>query len=281
MASEFCRADDIVFSIRKVREVSVFEFIKSFLRRFFSRNSAGAEVAANVLMPPAPLQYTNLDKRRKVLEWRDRHMAEMKNSLEREVSSLTDSVRKACSQMSKSDLSQNGEHYQKTIQPMCDLWISTTGKSLIEVAIRDFPISTATSENYHGADSVFRKSENISISTDNRTGKAAIAMGITAVPITASMATVSAGGIAGLLGATVIAWPVVAAGALIGGGLLLFGSKSLASKWEREKSEYETKLLGLVQEGVLGRSEDRKSLLQILEQSIDDIASKALKETKW
>lgn len=272
---------DIVFFIRKVWEASVLDSIKSFFMRFFARNSARAEVAVNVLMPPVPVQYTNLDKRREVLEWRDRHMAEMKASLEREISSLTDSVRRACSQMSKSDVSQIGEHYQKTIQPMCDLWIANTGKNLIEAAIRDFPLTTATSENYHGAESVFRNSENISVNKDGRTAKAAIAAGITAVPITASMATMSAGGIAGLLGATVIAWPVVAAGALIGGGLLLFGGKSLAYKWEREKSEYETKLLGLVQEGVLGRTNDRKSLLQMLEQSIDDIASKALKETKW
>jgi hypothetical protein len=258
----------------------VLDSIKSFFRRIFTRNLARTEVAANVLMPPVPVQCTNLDKRREVLDWRDRHMAEMETSLKGEISSLTDSVRKACSQMIKSDTSQLEEHYKKTIQPICDLWISNTGKNLIEAAIRDFPITTATSGNYHGAESVFRQAENISISTDSRTAKAAIAAGIS-VPLASTMATMSAPGIAGLLGATVVAWPVVAAGALIGGGLLLFGSKSLASRWEREKSEYETKLIGLVQESILGRSKDRKSLLQMLEQSIDDIASKALKETKW
>ena len=192
------------------------------------------------------------------------------------VLSLEDSIRKTCSQMSKSDVSQVEEHYKKTIQPMFDIWIANTGKSLIELAIQDLPTAVVASENYHGTKSTFRNSGNIPISIDNYTGKAATALGLAAVPITASMATVSAGGIAGLLGATVIAWPVVAAGALIGGGLLLFGNK-----WERKRSEYEKKLLDLIQKIIFIESEDRRSLLQTLEQNIDDIASKILKEIKW
>lgn len=250
--------------------------IKSFFKRFFSQNSVGAKVAANVLMPPVLVQYTNRDKRRKVLEWRDEYMAEMENSIKMKVPSLEDSVRKACSQMSKSDVSQIEEHYKNTIQPMFDIWIENTGKSLIESAIQDLPLTTVTSENHQGTKGIFHNSENIPIKIDNHTGKAATVLGFAAVPITASMATVSAGGIAGLLGATVIAWPVVVAGALIGGGLLIFGNK-----WERKRSEYEKKLLDRVQEIIFKGSEGKKSFLQILEQSIDDIASKVLKETKW
>lgn len=259
----------------------MFDSIKSFFKRFFSQNSVEAEVSVNLLMPPVAVQYTNRDKRRKLLEWRDRHMAEMENSIKMEVSSLEDSVRKACSQMNKNDVGQIEEHYKNTIQPMFDIWITNTGKSLIESAIQDLPLAAVTSGSHHTAKSVVQNSENTPIKIDNYAGKAATALGVVSVPITASLATVSAGGIAGLLGATVIAWPVVAAGALIGGGLLLF------NKWERKRSEYEKKLLDRIQaiafkglEGVEG-SEGKKSLLQTLEQSIDDIASKLLKETKW
>lgn len=255
--------------------------IKLFFKRFFSQNSVEAEVSVNLLMPPVSVQYTNRDKRRKLLDWRDRHMAEMENAIQVEVSSLEDSVRKACSQMNKNDVGQIEKHYKNIIQPMFDLWIENTEKSLIESAIRDLPLATVTSESHHKAKSVARDSGNIPVKIDNYAGKTATALGVVSVPITASLATVSAGGIAGLLGATVIAWPVVAAGALIGGGLLLFNS------WERKRSEYEKKLLDRIQaivfkglEGIEG-SEGKKSLLQILEQSIDDIASKLLKETTW
>lgn len=232
-------------------------------------------------MSHVPLQYTNLDKRREVLEWRDKHMAEIEIRLQKEISSLMDSVRQACSQMRKSDLSQIEAHYQNTIQPICNRWISSTEKTFVDAAIKDFPLTTSTSTTLYGVEGVMRRSENMSISTDSRVAKVAIAASVSAVPITASMATVSAGGLAGLFGVTVIAWPVVAAGAIIGGGLLLFGGKSLAGKAQKEKINYETKLLDLVRECILGRSEYGNSLLLILQQRIEDIASKALKETKW
>lgn len=240
-----------------------------------------SEATESEPVAPVPPQFTNLDKRRQVLDWRDQHMAAVEPSLQEMIETLFDSVRKSCREMSKSDLAQVEVHYQKHIQPMCDVWISTTGLNLIEAAIKDLPATMSSSGTPVPVEGILSRSEDVSINTDSRSAKAAIGLGITAVPITASMATVSAGGIAGLLGVTVIAWPVVAAGALVGGGMLLFGGKSLANKREREISEYESKVLGLIHRIVLDRTEERKSLVLILEQSIDDIAAKTLKEAKW
>jgi len=239
------------------------------------------EATVSEPVAPIPPQFTNLDKRRQVLDWRDQHMASVEPRLQELIETLFDSVRKLCREMSKEDLAKVGVHYQKHIQPMCDVWISTTGQRLIEAAIKDLPVTVTTSGTPAPVDGILSRSEDVSINTDSRSAKAAIGLGIAAAPITASMATVSAGGIAGLLGATVIAWPVVAAGALVGGGLLLFGGKSLANKREREISEYESKVLGLIHRIVFDRSEERKSLVLILEQSIDDIAERTLKEAKW
>ncbi len=110
--------------------------------------------------------------------------------------------------------------------------------------------------------------ENLDATTDSILATAGLIGGAAAVPVTASMATVSAGGLAGLLGATVISWPVV----LVGGAIsaVLFAGGAFKGKSVAEKKElYRNKLYESLKAQFLT---ENKSLAVLLREEIEQAA---------
>ena len=92
------------------------------------------------------------------------------------------------------------------------------------------------------------------------------------------MSVVSAGGILGFFGVTVIFWPVVAAGLATVGTLMALGGYKVTSLKSRVIRRYRKAIKKSIDDQVLGYESDQVSIRQQLQSNIQHTAEKIIME---
>jgi hypothetical protein len=96
-----------------------------------------------------------------------------------------------------------------------------------------------------------------------------------AIPAFASWSVVSAGGLAGLVGVTVISWPMVIAGVAIGGGMLALGGSKAGNLKNTVANSIKKNLRKSINQQVLENA-DGNSVCQRLYDHLDKVSEAIL-----
>lgn len=228
----------------------------------------------NALVPIDNIQF-----HREILDWRDKHYELARHHLSRELSVLYSALDAEIDKMEMADFVLHGSAYTKEhLQPHYKEWVGREVKNIIEESEADLRATYRCLAHQFQANNSALAYGDDSASTKEITAIALAGCGaLVAIPTFASWSVVSAGGIAGFFGATVISWPVVIAGVALGGGMLAFGGSKAANLKTTVANSVKKNLRRTINKQVLG-NEDQTSVCQRLHRHFDDVSDAILKE---
>lgn len=217
--------------------------------------------------------------RRAILNWRDQHFDETHYRLARELSVLFSALDSEIEKMEYKDIILNGAEYSKIhLQPIYSAWVEREIKGVVENAEADLrKLSTNKTLQFTHDSSRQGYNGNSSYGTEVATATLASAGVLIAIPAFASWSVVSAGGIAGWLGATVISWPVIIAGIAVGGGLLALSGNKWANLKDNIYGSIKKNIRNSIRQQVLG-SKDNNSVCQGLHAHLEKVTDAILEE---
>lgn len=149
-----------------------------------------------------------------ILNWRDRQFEETRIKLAGELKDLFSALDSEIDKMEFKEIFVNGDEYSKShFQPIYTNWAKRVIQERVEEAESELRkiVNDKSLQFTHDSSRDFYDGSS-SYGTEVATATLASAGALVAIPAFASWSVVSAGGIAGWLGATVISWPVVIAG---------------------------------------------------------------------
>ena len=217
--------------------------------------------------------------RREILNWRDKHYDETRHRLAREMGVLFSALDVEIEKMEYKEIILHGAEYSKMhLQPIYNAWVEREIKQIVEdaeVALRKVSgkLTPQFAHNLSGEAYDGRSSCGSEVATATLAGAGALI----AIPAFASWSVVSAGGIAGWLGATVISWPVVIAGVAVGGGLLALSGSKWASLKDNVHASIKKNIRNSIRQQVLGNKENN-SICQRLNAHFDKVTDAILEE---
>lgn len=223
-------------------------------------------------------KYGNLDLRRAILVWRDRHIENVELHLTRQLSIFYRALDSKLEKMTFRDLFMLGSFGKRTIAPMYKEWL------MLEVPRS---MSAAQDElakiHVHVLESVGHASElsledDVGALKDAAKAAAAAAAAIAAIPGFLVMSTVPAWGVLGWLGLTTISLPIVAIGILVVGSLLALGVYKAASLKSNAIRRYRKAIVKNIESQVLGRDGNSVAICKKLQKDIELTANKIIEE---
>lgn len=224
-----------------------------------------------------PIKY--IEARYTTLAWRNHWLAEIDKEIEGSLQNLYIVLNGKVEGFSVKDIVFTDSFIEKTIDPIILDWKLERLNLIVSEAEKDLSVSSGNSivaslvSNELASQPLMSKVLNFAGVT------ATTGVAIAAVPVTASLSVVSAGGVAGLLGATTIAAPVVLAGAVV-----VTAAGFLArSKIANVKSSHQERLkktinLRVYEDVVFNKA--GTSLRQILRGAVEQTAEVVLKDFK-
>ena len=170
----------------------------------------------------------------------------------------------------------------RVIQPLFTQWVEREGMTLLEAAQNDLPPLFERPLGFTPTSSELGNEDSSKHLTDAKHAAIAITTGAAVIPIVATMSVVPAAGIAGFFGMTVIAWPVVATGVVVVGGLIAFGGTKAVKIKEKAINSFAEKLRAAIKHQVIGTNASDDSLILRLQSTISTYAATRLKEVdQW
>jgi len=190
-------------------------------------------------------QYSNFDIRRSVLDWRDKYTEIIELHLVKKLHVLSISIDKQTQKMSLRDLFSQKRYSKKFIDPIYKDWLRREVSYIIDLSKKDLTaiLDHDLHFNEQGNELKHRKSSNNY--TDAAISIAATGAGLAAIPVAASLSVVSAGGIAGLFGATAV---IV---------LFVFSKSKMKTMRLKNLSQYRKTIKSTIEEQVLGYHTDK------------------------
>ena len=227
------------------------------------------------VLPPA---IEGIQFHREILDWRDKHHALARDHLSKELAVLFAALDAEVEKMELKDFVISGAAYTRDhLQPHYKDWVAREVKVIIENSESDLR------STYRQLAEQFRQEEkSLDNSGDSTCTKeiATIALAgcgaVVAIPTFASWSVVSAGGLAGFLGATVISWPIVMAGVAVGGGMLALGGSKAANLRNTVVGSVKKNLRKNICRQVMG-NEEGNSVCQRLYDHFDRVSDAILK----
>jgi hypothetical protein len=224
-------------------------------------------------------KFANLDLRRAVLDWRDKHIEKVELHLGRELTTLFNSIDVQLEQLSARELifdSKNigGNH----IEPIYLEWAEREVQELIDDARKDLSSIFTHALSFQKLETSFDQNENSKPYLDATLAASATGAGLAAIPVFASLSSVSAGGLLGMIGATAVSWPVMLAGVATVGALVSFGGYKAANLKSKTVSKYRDTSRKFITQQVIGDREARNSISKNLQAFISEAATKILEE---
>jgi hypothetical protein len=223
-------------------------------------------------------RYSDLELRRAILDWRDRHIEAIESHFEREIPALFGVLDQQLDKMSFTELFKQRKFAKEKIEPIYGDWINREVTSVGQAARKDLAqiVSHAVEMGQFG-----HKLEDVASKSpvaDAAIIAAATGIGLAAIPAFATMSIVSAGGILGFLGVTTVAWPIAAIGIAVVGGLMALGGYKAARLKSRAIERYRKGMHEAIRSRVLGSSDNEESICRLLQSKIDTRADTILKE---
>ncbi|MBK8639091.1 MAG: hypothetical protein IPN92_12760 [Chromatiaceae bacterium] len=217
--------------------------------------------------------------RTEILNWRDRQFEKTHNKLARELMVLFSALDSEIVKMEYKDIFLYGAEYSKLhFQPIYTAWAEREIREIVEGAEADLrKIATDKSLQFSHDSSRQAYDGSSSYGTEVTTATLACAGALVAIPTFASWSVVSAGGIAGWLGATVISWPVVIAGIAVGGTFLVISGTKWANLKENVHNSIKKNIRNSIRQQVLG-NEEINSLCQRIHAHLEKVTNAILEE---
>ncbi len=215
--------------------------------------------------------------RREILDWRDRHLLEIDQYLNREVLHLISDVNAKMDDMQLPDLLRGGKKFmQSNVAPIFASFVERHSKKLIEGAqidlreIQDHILSVQrASGELASEDSYQAMYADIALAGALAAGSVAAGAGTTAAAIT------SAGGILGLLGLTTISFPVVAIGVIVAAAAIGIAGSKVAKLRQKQVERRKVAVAAQMRHLILGMS-NQESLCMQLQKQIEATANEVL-----
>lgn len=217
--------------------------------------------------------------RREILKWRDRHFDKTHDRLALELSGLFSALDAQIEKMDYNDIVFHGAEYsRRQLQPLYNDWVEREIKEIVEDAEADLR-RLSTSKSFQFTYDLPRQVYNGNSSCGREVATATIsgAGALIAIPAFASWSVVSAGGIAGWLGVTVISWPVVMTGVAIGVPLLALSGSKWANLKENVHKSIKKNTRNSIRPQVLGNT-NNDSICQRLHAHLERVADAILEE---
>ncbi len=243
-----------------------------------SQTPAATTEISNTAAEVCHVRQANLDLRRAVLEWRDRHIEAVERHLDRELISLNQELDQQLRKMSWADLLNQKRFANNNLQPIYDQWCEREVALLIDQAQGELSSIFAHSLEYAEVSRSIDQELNAQSSKDAVMAVAATGAGVGSIPAFVSMSTVSAGGILGFFGVTTVAWPVVAVAVVTAAGLLTLGGYKATTMRNSAISRLHTSTTKKIAEEVLSYHSGESSLRTRLQAYISDTAAQIILE---
>lgn len=217
-----------------------------------------------------------LQLRRQILDWRDKHYLGIYRYLSAELAFLFESIDEVLNEFTISDTFKSEAFFKTRIEPIFDQWVQQESEKLLNDAEQELNQIIQHVIERDNDPTVLQYQNNTATPGDALSAGLKTVAGLIATAFTATSATVSAGGVAGLLGATVISWPVVLVGGSLALGLSYFGiGKSMNimdAKNQLRQSTQDT-----IRKRVI-YNKDENSVCQLLQNRIFEVSNTLIKE---
>jgi hypothetical protein len=216
--------------------------------------------------------------RRQLLDWRDKHIENIHNHLSSKIAVLLRDLNNKINNMSLTDIYSNEDYTKKYLEPICSRWIKHETAILINAAQSDLnSIYQRAIEYKENNNNLNPKNDSHNIQKDAITALISTGAGVAAIPTAVSTATVSVGGIMGLLGVTTISLPIAIVGGAIVGSLLAFGGSKIINIKSDAIERYKNDIRKAVQERVI-YNKYNNSVCQCLQAQITEVTRNLIKE---
>ena len=222
----------------------------------------------------------NILLRRKILDWRDKHIEDIDHHLNREIIFLFNELEQKIQQMSLKDIFKS-DAYTKKLKPIYTRWIENEVSMLINDAQVDLnKLRRYTVEYFNEANHIDSKNDNENI-IDATAAVLSTGAAIYAIPSVLSFLTtrVAAQGVLGILGSTttVVSWPIAMTGITIVAGMLAFGGNKATNLKSNHINRYKKAIrTSLYNRIIYNKAND--SVSQSLQMKIEEISNTLLRE---
>jgi hypothetical protein len=220
-----------------------------------------------------------MNARRQILDWRDKWLLQIPVILARDLPQLLAVLDARIERISFRNTFQTDKFIQQNVQPEYKRWAETKSREIINLATRELDLIIQKAINYD------HQVEEQIVTDDSRHNVAelGVAVGSTGIallgaPAVATLSVNSAGWGLGLLGATVISWPVALGGAAVLGTMAMFGGSRLATYKDKATSQLKESVERTVRSSVLGPSRESPSIKAMIQSHIKYSASFCLEE---
>jgi hypothetical protein len=217
-----------------------------------------------------------LQLRRQILDWRDKHYLSIYRYLSAELAFLFESIDEVLNEFTISDTFKSEAFFKTRIEPIFDQWVQQESEKLLNDAEQELNQIIQHVIERDNDPTVLQYQNNTATLGDALSAGLKTVAGLIATAFTATSATVSAGGVAGLLGATVISWPVV-----LVGGSLAFGLSYLGIGKSMNIMDAKNQLRQSTQDTITKRviyNKDKNAVCQLLQNRIFEVSNTLIKE---
>ena len=218
--------------------------------------------------------------RRQVLDWRDKWLYEIPVKLERELPMLLSVLDAKIEEMTFAETFSTEKFAEKHLQPTYESWIQRKSQVIIDRAQSDLKLINEEILEYNAY--IHRITQDSSRDNATEIGVAGGAAGaaLLGIPAVAAFSTTSAGGVLGLLGMTVISWPVVVGGVVVLGGMMAFGGSKAFGFRDKAVGDYKQKTRDMLRKAVLLSDDGEPSVVSGLQDYIRKTSNAYLQELK-
>ncbi len=222
-------------------------------------------------------KYGGIFLRRQLLDWRDKHIENIHHHLNREISLLFDELDNEIDKMGITDIYSSEDYTKKYLEPIYLRWIENEVSRLLSTAQSELNPIRQHALEYQKYDNSLKHKEGVNSIQDTATALISTGAGIAVIPTVVSTATISAGGLMGLLGVTAVSLPVAVVGVAIVGSLLAFGGNKASNLKSNAIKRHKKKIRKSIQELVI-YNKTRNSICQCLQAQITEVTRTLLIE---
>jgi hypothetical protein len=238
-----------------------------------------AEVESTVAEENVELndRFEQIALRRKVLDWRDKHLTEIELHLMKELPFLMRKIDGELENLSTFDSTSGmGKVNQNIIQPMFNKWVEQQRHILLKNAETELQKIHDTVLCQAGVNSDIDSHFNQTHISDAFAGAALGVGGIVLVPVVSSASVVSVGGLLGLVGVTTLSLPVAVVGGLAAVSMLALGGRKFLTIKRNAQFKYRQNIGKKIDEFVFSKGNNKTKGLSFQLQSSITAASEQI-----
>jgi len=217
--------------------------------------------------------------RRQILDWRDKWLTQVPATLEKDLPGLIALLEVQINHISFKETFRTKNFAEKHLQPTYKCWVNRESEQIMRLAEKDLESINqsileykASVNEWIAADTSLRNVTELGLATTT-TGVALLG-----IPAVATLSAKSAGFGLGLLGVTVVSWPIAIGGAAVIGTIAVLGGSRLSTFKDKAIRELKDSVGETIKSTVLGDSPEKPSVKAALQNHIRSAATAYLEE---